>query len=56
MNVRLAEADEGLIRCFDPPEELSAQHLMLIAPEAYRRPEVRAFTRFFAPRYAAIFK
>jgi DNA-binding transcriptional LysR family regulator len=56
VNVRLAEADEGLIRCFDPPEELSAQHLMLVAPEANRRPEVRAFTRFFAPRYAAIFK
>jgi hypothetical protein len=54
--VRLAEADGALVRCFEPPEELSAQHLMLVAPEAYRRQEVREFTRFFAPRYAAIFK
>ncbi len=56
MNVRLAEADDTLVPCFDPPEELSAQHLMLVAPEAYRRPEVRAFTKFFAPRYMAIFR
>lgn len=59
INLRLAEADEAsgrLIRCFPPPEALSADHLMLVAPEAYRRPDVRAFTRFFAPRYAAIFR
>lgn len=59
MNLKLAEPDEvagTLIRCFDPPEEMSAQHLMLISPDAYRRPEVKAFTKFFAPRYAAIFR
>jgi DNA-binding transcriptional LysR family regulator len=59
MNVKLAEPDEvagTLIRCFDPPEEMSAQHLMLISPDAYRRPEVKAFTKFFAPRYARIFR
>jgi DNA-binding transcriptional LysR family regulator len=56
MNVKLAETDDTLIRCFDAIEELSRPHLMLIAPEAYRRPEVKAFTKFFAPRYAAIFK
>ncbi|MFD0980019.1 LysR family transcriptional regulator [Tropicimonas aquimaris] len=59
MNLRIAEEYEAagrLIRCFAPPEEMSAQHLMLISPEAYRRPEVKEFTRFFAPRYAAIFK
>ena len=58
-NLKMAEADEAagrLIRCFDPPEEMSAQHLMLVSPEAYRRPEVKEFTKFFAPRYAAIFK
>ena len=56
MNVRMAEADDTFIRCFEPPEELSMQHLMLISPQAHRRPEVREFTKFFAPRYAAIFK
>jgi DNA-binding transcriptional LysR family regulator len=59
VNVKLAEPEEKagtMIRCFEPPEELSSQHLMLISPEAYRRPEVKKFTKFFAPRYAAIFK
>ncbi|MCK0101827.1 LysR family transcriptional regulator [Pseudohalocynthiibacter sp. F2068] len=56
MNDKLAEMDDTLIRCFGPIEELSRQHLMLIAPEAYRRPEVKAFVTFFAPRYAAVFK
>ena len=56
MNVRMAEDDPSLIRCFDPPEELSAQHLMLVAPEAYLRAEVKEFTKFFAPRYAKLYK
>ncbi|PHP67793.1 hypothetical protein CSC94_08945 [Zhengella mangrovi] len=59
MNLKLAEPDETagtLLRCFEPPEDLSLQHLMLVSPEAYRRPEVREFTKFFAPRYAAIFR
>ncbi|MGI9394477.1 MAG: LysR family transcriptional regulator [Boseongicola sp.] len=54
--VRPSESDGALIRCFDNIEELSRPVMMLIAPDAYRRPEVRAFTKFFAPRYAAIFK
>jgi DNA-binding transcriptional LysR family regulator len=59
LNLRMAEANVAagrLIRCFAPPEEMSAEHLMLVSPEAYRRPEVKQFTRFFAPRYAAIYK
>lgn len=59
MNLRMVEAEEKagtLIRCFEPPEELSAPHMVLISPQAYRRPEVKAFTKFFIPRYAAIFK
>lgn len=31
-------------------------NVMLISPDAYRRPEVKEFTKFFAPRYAAIFR
>jgi len=45
-----------LIRCFEPPEALSAPHMVLVSPEAYRRPEVKAFTKFFTPRYAQLFK
>ncbi|MFC6639002.1 LysR family transcriptional regulator [Sulfitobacter sp. JBTF-M27] len=55
-NVKLLEPDETLIRCFDEIEELSAPHLLLVSPDAYRRPEVRAFVKYFAPRYAAIYK
>ncbi|SFL96898.1 LysR family transcriptional regulator [Shimia aestuarii] len=59
MNVRLVapEVEAGtLIRCFDPPEELTASHDILVAPDAWRRPEVKTFVRFFAPRYAALFR
>jgi len=59
MNLKMAEPDEAagrLIRCFEPPPDLSAEHLMLISPNAYRRADVKEFVKFFAPRYAAIFK
>ncbi len=59
MNLRLMEKDEQagrLVRCFDPPSDLCGPHMVVISPEAYRRPEVRAFARFFIPRYAAVFK
>ncbi|KIC22845.1 MULTISPECIES: LysR family transcriptional regulator [unclassified Leisingera] len=55
-NVKLVEPDTSLIRCFDEIKELSVPHLMLISPDAYRRSEVRAFVKYFAPRYAAIYK
>jgi DNA-binding transcriptional LysR family regulator len=50
------EAAGRVIRCFDPPETWRAEHLLLVSPEAWRRPEVKAFVRFFAPRYARIFR
>ena len=56
MNLRMAAADPALIPCFEPLDELNAEHLMLVSPEAWRRPEVKAFTKFFAPRYAALYK
>lgn len=55
-NIKLVGSDETLLRCFEEIEELRAPHLLLISPEAFRRSEVKAFVRFFAPRYAAIFK
>ena len=56
VNLKLAADDKTLIRCFGDIEELSSSNMMLITPDAYRRPEVKAFTKFFAPLYAAIFK
>jgi DNA-binding transcriptional LysR family regulator len=56
MNLSLAGQDPDLLRCLDPIEELSAEHLMLVSREAYKRPEVRKFTKFFAPRYAELYK
>lgn len=56
VNLRVAAADTSLIECFGPIEELSRENLMLISPDAWQRPEIRAFAKFFAPRYAATFK
>jgi len=55
-NRKLVEDDDTLIPCFPEIPEIAATHVMLISPQAYRRPEVKAFVRFFAPRYAAIFR
>jgi len=56
MNVRLAEGESDLILCFEPPPVLDAEHLILVSPEAWRRPEVKAFIKFFAPRYAKLYR
>lgn len=48
----LAEDDGRLIRCFEPPEGTNVTSWLVIGPDAYRRPEVRAFAAFFAPRFA----
>lgn len=55
-NVKLVEADETMIKCFDEIEELTVPHLLLISPDAYRRSEIKAFVKYFAPRYSAIFR
>ena len=56
LHTRFADGEAGLIRCFDPIEELSATVTLLMSPEAYRRSEVRTFVKFFAPRVTATFK
>ena len=56
VNLRLAAADKALIQCFGNIEELTMSNMMLVARDAYRRREVKAFTKFFAPRYAKTFK
>lgn len=45
----------SLVRCFDPPEGTDVSSWLLVSPEAYRRPEVRAFAAFFAPRFRAAY-
>lgn len=56
LNLRHAEDHDDLVQCSDPIPELDTDHWMLVSPEAYKRPEVKAFTKFFAPRYSAIFQ
>lgn len=41
----------SLVRCFDPPAGTDVSSWLVVSPEAYKRPEVRAFTAFFAPRF-----
>lgn len=56
INLRLVGDDPAYVRCFGPIEELSLPHLLLVSPQAWTRPEVKTFVRFFAPRYAAIYR
>lgn len=56
MPVSLARGDDTLVPCFDPPEGTSVFSWLVISPEAYRRPEVRAFSAYFAPRFVAMFR
>ena len=56
VSTSMAKGDGTLHRCFAPPEGTSSNSWLLISPDAYRRPEVKAFSTFFAPRYQAIFK
>ena len=58
-NLRQAapEVEEGrIVQCFEAPEELQAKHQVLIPPDAYRRPEIKAFAKFFVPRYRKLFQ
>lgn len=54
--VAFAMEYSSLVRCFDPPEGTDVHSWLLVSPEAYRRPEVRAFTEFFAPRFRTAYK
>ena len=56
LNLRASKGDARLIPCFDPIDELDMEYLLLVSPASYRRPVVRQFVKFFAPRYAATFE
>ncbi|CTQ51839.1 D-malate degradation protein R [Roseibium album] len=49
---RFMRTDDSLVQCFELPDTLGANVWLLVNPTAYRRPEVKAFTTFFAPRYS----
>ena len=53
---RFMRNDETLVQCFELPEELGSTVWLLVDPSAYNRPEVKAFTAFFAPRYSALIR
>lgn len=48
--------NDKVVACFELPAETRITSWLLVSPSAHRRPEVRAFTAFFAPRYRAIFR
>lgn len=56
VTVAFATDYPSLVRCFDPPEGTDTTSWLVISPDAYRRPEVRAFAEFFAPRFRAAYK
>ena len=56
MGVGLAGSSPTLHRCTGPLEEFSVITWLVTSPQAHKRPEVRTFTKFFAPRYAAMLK
>lgn len=56
MGAGIARGNDKLIRCFPPPPEWQIGVWLVIGPEAYKRPEIKAFTAFFAPRYGAFLK
>ncbi|WP_372835911.1 LysR family transcriptional regulator, partial [Puniceibacterium confluentis] len=49
----LGDGMDDLVRCLDLPDSTSFLTMLLVSPQAYSRKDVKAFTAFFAPRYAA---
>ena len=50
---RFMKSDDTLVHCIELPDDLGSTVWLLVNPSAYRRPEVKAFTAYFAPRYSA---
>ncbi|MFV2002671.1 MAG: LysR family transcriptional regulator [Paracoccaceae bacterium] len=53
---RFERNTDNIVRCFSLPEETAMPSWLLVNPAAYRRPEVKAFTAYFAPRYSAMYR
>ncbi|MEX0347189.1 MAG: LysR family transcriptional regulator [Rhizobiaceae bacterium] len=44
------DSDPDLVRCFEPPDGSDLFVWLITSPEAHKRPEVRRFTAYAAPR------
>ncbi len=56
LRTRIRGDNDTFVQCFELPPETSMSSWLLVNPAAYRRPEVKAFTAFFVPRYRALFQ
>lgn len=43
--------EAGLVSCFPPPAGTEVPSWLAMSPAAWKRPEVKAFARFFVPRF-----
>ena len=50
--VTIGDANPSLVRCFDPPPGSDLPVWLIASPSAHKRPEIRRFTAFAAPRIA----
>ncbi|MFK8032920.1 MAG: LysR family transcriptional regulator [Hyphomicrobiales bacterium] len=48
----LGDANPNLVRCFEPPPGSELPVWLIVSPSAHKRPEIRRFTAFAAPRIA----
>ncbi|MBG6159083.1 DNA-binding transcriptional LysR family regulator [Labrenzia sp. EL_159] len=48
--VTVGDANPNLVRCFDPPDHAYLPIWLITSPTALKRPDVRRFTTFAAPR------
>lgn len=48
----VGDANPNLVRCFDPPPGSDLPVWLIVSPSAHKRPEIRHFTAFAAPRIA----
>lgn len=55
VTVSLAIDYPSLVPCFPPRAETTVSSWLCIGPDAWRRPEVKEFAAFFAPRFRAAY-
>jgi DNA-binding transcriptional LysR family regulator len=53
---RYKRTTDRVVPCFELPEETATTAWLLASQAAWRRPEVKAFMAFFAPRYSAMYR
>jgi DNA-binding transcriptional LysR family regulator len=56
LSTGLALDKPSLTRVVEPIEDFTVNTWLITSPQAHKRPEVRTFTKFFAPRYTAMLK